>query len=125
MTAGNSMHVLTHSARRASYVGVVCLAFIRPDASYVAGSLNWGSTGIQFSSDAAVVKGAIATLKSRSPGVYGMLPPCQAAPPAYLLPLSTAAIQPPKAKATHSKHSSLPFGHRYQGPGLCWRGYLQ
>ncbi len=39
---------------RAPYVGVLTIAFAQPDSSYVAGSLSWTGTGVQFSSDATV-----------------------------------------------------------------------
>lgn len=44
----------------------VYLSFMAPDATY-SGGTTWAGTGIQFSSDAAVVKGAIALLKQRNP----------------------------------------------------------
>lgn len=50
-----------------SYVNIVYLSFMLPDATY-SGGVTWSGTGLQFSSDAAVVKGAIALLKQRNPG---------------------------------------------------------
>lgn len=44
----------------------VYLSFMAPDATFP-GGVTWAGTGIQFSSDPAVVKGAIALLKQRNP----------------------------------------------------------
>lgn len=49
------------------YFTHVILSFMSPDATY-SGGLTWAGTGLQFSSDPSVVKGAIALLKSRNPG---------------------------------------------------------
>ena len=49
------------------YFTHVILSFMSPDATY-AGGLTWAGTGLQFSSDPSVIKGAIALLKSRNPG---------------------------------------------------------
>ncbi|KAL4447578.1 hypothetical protein ABPG75_004797 [Micractinium tetrahymenae] len=49
-----------------SYVNAVYISFMQPDATYTGGA-TWSGTGIQFSSDASVVKGAIALLKQKNP----------------------------------------------------------
>ncbi|PSC67018.1 chitinase [Micractinium conductrix] len=49
-----------------AYVDLVYLSFMYPDATYT-GGVTWAGTGIQFSSDPAVVKGAVALLKQRNP----------------------------------------------------------
>ncbi len=49
-----------------SYVNMVIVSFIKPDATY-SGNLNLANTGLQFSADGSVVKGAIALLKQRNP----------------------------------------------------------
>lgn len=50
-----------------SYANVVVLSFIRPDTTYISGSMDLASTGLRFSSEALVVKNAIALLKQRNP----------------------------------------------------------
>ncbi|MFJ3601087.1 glycosyl hydrolase family 18 protein [Streptomyces sp. NPDC090126] len=52
-----------------AYVGTVILAYMQPDARYTKGSLSFQGTGIQFSSDPAVVRDAVAVLRQRNPGV--------------------------------------------------------
>jgi chitinase len=54
-------------AKLPSYVNMVLLSFMQPDSSY-SGGVTFAGTGIQFSSDASVVKDAIALLKARNPG---------------------------------------------------------
>jgi chitinase len=49
-----------------SYVNMVLLSFMQPDATY-SGGVTWAGTGIQFSSDASVIKDSIALLKARNP----------------------------------------------------------
>jgi chitinase len=49
-----------------SYVNYVILSFMRPDSTYT-GGVTFAGTGLDFSSDAAVIKAAIALLKSRNP----------------------------------------------------------
>ena len=49
------------------YFTHVILSFMSPDATY-SGGLTWAGTGLQFSSDPSVIKGAIALLKQRNPG---------------------------------------------------------
>lgn len=48
------------------YVTTVILSFMTPDTRY-GGGITWSGTGLQFSSDPAVVKDEIALLKSRNP----------------------------------------------------------
>jgi chitinase len=54
-----------------SNINVVYLAFAQPDMVYTRGSNTFQGTGLQFSADFAVVKGAIAILRAR--GVVVML----------------------------------------------------
>lgn len=53
-------------ANIAPYVNMVIVSFMRPDAIYH-GNFNLADTGLDFSADGAVVKGAIAALKQRNP----------------------------------------------------------
>ncbi len=52
-----------------SYINVVIVSFLKPDCTYVKGSyqLPMDQTGLQFSSESHVVKGAIELLKARQP----------------------------------------------------------
>lgn len=54
-------------ANIAPYVNMVIVSFIRPDATYN-GNNKLAGTGLDFSADGAVVKDAIAYLKSQNPG---------------------------------------------------------
>ncbi|MBW4670302.1 MAG: hypothetical protein KME60_23530 [Cyanomargarita calcarea GSE-NOS-MK-12-04C] len=49
-----------------SYVNMVIVSFMKPDATY-GGNLSLAGTGLDFSADGSVVKGAIALLKQRNP----------------------------------------------------------
>ncbi|KAL4447576.1 hypothetical protein ABPG75_004795 [Micractinium tetrahymenae] len=53
-------------AQLPSYVDIVCLAFMWPEAPY-RGGLTFEGTGLSFSSEPAVVNGANALLKRRNP----------------------------------------------------------
>lgn len=50
----------------ASTQPVLCWPLCHADATY-SGGATWSGTGVQFSSDASVVKGAIALLKQKNP----------------------------------------------------------
>jgi hypothetical protein len=52
---------------------VVTVSFAQPDCAYVKGSLSLLGTGLQFSSDGAVVRGAIAALKAAQPSTRVLL----------------------------------------------------
>lgn len=54
-------------ANIAPYVNMVIVSFMRPDATYD-GNNKLAGTGLDFSADGAVVKDAIAYLKSKNPG---------------------------------------------------------
>lgn len=54
-------------ANIAPYVNMVIVSFIRPDCTY-GGNNKLAGTGLDFSADGAVVKDAIAYLKSKNPG---------------------------------------------------------
>ena len=54
-------------ANIAPYVNMVVISFMRPDATYD-GNNSLAGTGLDFSADGAVVKEAIAYLKSNNPG---------------------------------------------------------
>lgn len=49
------------------YVNMAIVSFMKPDATY-SGNLSLAGTGLDFSADGSVVKGAIALLKSKNPG---------------------------------------------------------
>ncbi|WP_141733286.1 glycosyl hydrolase family 18 protein [Oligoflexus tunisiensis] len=49
------------------YITTVLLSFVRPEVSYRAGQNSWLGTGMDFSSDFAVVKDAIRILKTKNP----------------------------------------------------------
>lgn len=53
-------------ANIASYVNMVIVSFLKPDATYEGGNKLSG-TGLDFSGDGVVVKDAIAYLKSKNP----------------------------------------------------------
>jgi len=53
-------------ANVAPYVNMVIVSFMKPDASY-GGNNSLSGTGLDFSADGRVVKGAIAALKQRNP----------------------------------------------------------
>jgi chitinase len=61
-----------HSAATA-YINVVIVSFAKPDCSYVKGSYQLTGTGLDFSSDAIVVKDAIAALKAANPNTRVLL----------------------------------------------------
>lgn len=58
-------------ANVASYVNIVVISFMRPDATYEKGSYKLGKkddlTGLEFSVDGEVIKNAIALLKQKNP----------------------------------------------------------
>jgi len=60
-------------AKTPAYVNVVIVSFAQPDCTYTKGSLNFQGTGLSFSSEGAVVRDAIATLKQNKPGTRVML----------------------------------------------------
>jgi chitinase len=60
-------------ANTPAYVNVVVVGFALPDCTYAKGSFSLMGTGLQFSSDATVVKDAIATLKARQPNTRVLL----------------------------------------------------
>ncbi|PSC68420.1 chitinase, partial [Micractinium conductrix] len=72
-----------------AYVDLVYLSFMYPDATYT-GGVTWAGTGIQFSSDPAVVKGAVALLKQRNPRTKPLTPPLPPRSP----PLPAASFPP-------------------------------
>ena len=47
-------------------INVVILSFVNPNCSYVSGSNSWSGTGLDFSSDFNIVKGAIQLLQKRN-----------------------------------------------------------
>ena len=49
------------------------VSFLKPDCTYVKGSLSFTGTGLQFSSDGPIVRDAIATLKGRNPNTRVMV----------------------------------------------------
>jgi hypothetical protein len=55
-------------ANIASYVNMVIVSFLKPDATYEGGNKLSG-TGLDFSADGVVVKDAIAYLKSKNPNI--------------------------------------------------------
>ncbi|GBF95961.1 chitinase [Raphidocelis subcapitata] len=55
------------------YVNVVILSFVRPDCTYAKGSLTLSGTGLDFSSDGAVVRDAVAALKAKRPNTRVLL----------------------------------------------------
>ncbi len=57
----------------AGYINVVIVSFAKPDCTYVKGSLALAGTGLDFSSDGAVVKDAITALKSAHPNTRVLL----------------------------------------------------
>lgn len=54
-------------AKLPSYVNVVNLSFMEPNASYVAGSMSLGGTGLGFSYDGPTLKAAVVALKASHP----------------------------------------------------------
>ena len=52
-------------AQISSPINVVFLSFAQPNCTYVSGSNTWSGTGLNFSSDFSVVKGAIQILQQR------------------------------------------------------------
>lgn len=56
-----------------AYVNIVVLSFMRPDATYTSGSMQFTGTGLEFSSSPDVVKGAISLLKERNPGTKALV----------------------------------------------------
>lgn len=57
----------TQLANIAPYVNVVNLSFMRPEATYVKGSLDLSTTGVGYASGGVVLKAAIKDLKTRNP----------------------------------------------------------
>jgi len=47
-------------------INIVILSFVNPNCSYVSGSNSWTGTGLDFSSDFNIVKGAIQLLQKRN-----------------------------------------------------------
>ena len=60
-------------SRTPSHVNVVILSFAKPDCAYAKGSLLLGGTGLDFSSDGAVVRAAVRSLKTTNPGTRVLL----------------------------------------------------
>lgn len=59
----------TNLANLPPYVNVVNLAFMRPDAVYLKGSMTFNNTGLEFNyQNGAVLKQAISTLHQKNPG---------------------------------------------------------
>ena len=46
---------------------------MRPDCTYTKGSLTFGGTGLDFSSEGAVVRDAVTTLKAKRPNTRVLL----------------------------------------------------
>jgi chitinase len=63
----------TTLARLPAYVNVVNLSFMRPDSTYVAGSLNLSTTGLDVPYDGATLKAAVSALHSNQPGTRVMI----------------------------------------------------
>jgi chitinase len=60
-------------AKTPAHVNVVVISFAKPDCTYAKGSLSFLGTGLDFSSDGAVVRDAIRTLKANNPGTRVLL----------------------------------------------------
>lgn len=59
----------TQLAKVPTYVNYVMLSFMKPDAQYTAGSLNFSDTGLQFGYDGQMLKQAIQALRQANPNV--------------------------------------------------------
>lgn len=69
---GSDSAVTTSLARLPAYVGVVDLAFAKPDLDY-AGGLDLSHTGLEYRFDGRVLHNAIAFLRARLPGTHVLL----------------------------------------------------
>lgn len=63
----------TQLAQVPTYVNYVMLSFMKPDAKYVAGSLDFTSTGLQFGYSGQMLKDAVNSLKKANPNVKVIL----------------------------------------------------
>ncbi|NNM59671.1 MAG: glycoside hydrolase family 18 protein, partial [Legionellales bacterium] len=59
----------TELAQVPTYINYVMLSFMKPDAKYVAGSLDFTDTGLQFGYSGQMLKDAVNALKTANPNV--------------------------------------------------------